>query len=118
MILNFHNVEELIFYDERVRKLLPEFVDLFNQWAFSKQNIGFRQLTKRLLSDFLDILGDEQLTILERYFGTNITINKADYQVVKNMDFDLEDAELLINNDDFNFSIYRNQDHLYVTFWR
>ena len=118
MILNFHNVEELVFYDEKLKKKIPEFSDIFNQWAFSKQHIGFRQLTNRLLSDFLNSLQEEQIVILEHYFGAKITINKIDYQVVKNEDFDIEDAELLINNDDFNFEIYRNKNRLHITFWR
>lgn len=118
MILNFHNIEELVFYDEQLKKKLPEFADLFNQWAFSKQHIGFRQLTNRLISDFLGNIQEEQKVILEKYFGTKITINNIEYQIVKNEDYDVEDAELLINNDDFNLAICRDKNHLYITFWR
>lgn len=114
------NIEELIFYDQNIKKILPEFADLFNQWAFAKSTNGFRQLAKRTASDLLTALQQEQLNLLSQYFGEKITIDKLDYHTLINASFDLEDIELKLNEfDDFNFSIFRdNKEKLHITFWR
>lgn len=115
-----HNAEELIFYDDKLKKLLPEFDDLFRQWAFTKQYTGFRQLNKRTVSDLLNSIQQEQLDVLEKYLGTKVTIDKLDYKVIKNMAFDInDDIELQLNNiDDFNLAIHRDENSLFMTFWR
>ena len=118
IILNINNVEDLIFYDSNIKKLLPEFTDMFRQWAFTKEYVGFRQLTKRTICDFLEALQESDIVILERYFGTKVSIDKMDYRTVKNVELDPDYAELEIQEDGFNFSIYRNKDRLYATFWR
>lgn len=119
IFLNLHNVEELIFYDHRVKKLLPEYANTFAQWTFAKQNIGMRQLAKRTLSDFLESLQEEHLSILAQYFGDKITINKMDYHIIKNVDFDPEEAELLMNGfDEYDLAPFINKEGLHITFWR
>ena len=117
IILNISNIEELIFYDNKVKQKLPEFSDIFKQWAFAKQFSNFRQLVKRTLSDFLDNLNEQHIEILSQYFGTKVSIDNLDYHIVKNHTFDTNTTHL----DEaigFNPSICRNKDHIYVTFWR
>lgn len=117
IVLNIHNTEDLIFYNAQIKKILPDFIDLFNQWAFSKQNVGFQQLTKRTVSDFLEKLQEEHLDILKRYFKTEVAIDNMDYHIIKNVEMNCDCAELKAW-DGFNFSAYRTKDRLYVTFWR
>ena len=120
MVISLDNVEELIFYDDKIKKLLPECNPIFNQWAFAKQNIGFHQLVKRTLSDFLNSLQEEQIKILSNYFQTTISINSyMDYHIIKNIKLNKEDAEFFMNNyEDYNFELYCNKNDLYITFWR
>lgn len=117
ILLNLHNVEDLIFYNKEIRNLLPELKPTFDTWIFSKQNIGFRQLTKRTVVDFLNQLKEEQIEILSRHFGEKVSIDKLDYHIVLNEKMDLDDVEFLIR-DDFNFGLYRDRNNLYVTYWR
>ena len=117
--LNLSNVEELIFYDKNMKTLLPEFMVLFNNWAFSKQNIGFKQLTKRTISDFLLGLKKEHIEILSKYFKDVIFVDKLDYHIIKNAEADIDEAELVLDDvDGYNVCIYRNNDQLKITFWR
>ena len=72
MLINLNNVEELIFYDNKIKKMLPEFNDLFSNWAFAKQYSGFRQLSKRAVLDFLERIEPVQIDTLEQYFCTKV----------------------------------------------
>lgn len=118
LILNLNNVEELIFYDPNIKKILPEFADLVTQWSFAKQNVGFRQLVKRSIIAFLDQLTDTHLDILSKYFGQKIAIDKLDHHIVKHVDVFIDDAELGINTDGFEFAMHRKDGMLHITFWR
>ena len=117
IILNLSNIEDLIFYDNKVKQKLPDFSDTFKQWAFAKQFSNFRQLVKRTLSDFLGSLTEQHIEILSQYFGTNVSIDNLDYHIVKNHTFDVDTTHLqeMIG---FTLSISRYRDNIYVTFWR
>lgn len=121
MNINLQNIEELIFYNQKVRKLLPDFKNQFGQWDLSRYSPSLRSLGKKSLLDVLNNMEYEHLKVLESYFKEPITLMKLDYQIVRNNEFDLEDAETQLNELDEwigEIAIYRDADHLYISNWR
>jgi hypothetical protein len=117
--LNLQNVEELVFYDSNLHKLLPEFRHLFDQWKLGKTT-ALKSLAKRSLMDFLKALTPEQVKIIEKHLNTSIFVDRMDYSIVNNYSFCLDDAEEKLNQlgDVPNFCVSRNEDQIYVSFWR
>jgi len=118
--LNLNNVEEVIFRDKKLQNLLPEFKDLFNQWKFAMTTPGFGALAKRTRMDFLNKLTPEHLNILQRYFGSQVLVDKMNYHTILNYHFNLEEVDTELNRvEGFqNFSVFRDETHLYISFWR
>ena len=119
LTINLQNIEDLIFLDKKLQSQLPEFRHMFEQWKLAQYTSALRPMGKRAMLDLLNSL-DNQNALLSRYFGTSVTIDKLDYHLVKNCDFPLEEIETEIDKLEgyANFSIYRDKDHIYISFWR
>lgn len=117
MTLNFDNVEEFIFLNKNVQKLLPEHKNIFGQWALGKQVPSLNFLSQKALAILLDSLSIEQIKILEDYFQDNILVETIAYSSVKNFEFGLSE-NLNIDALSNNFCITRDDDKLYMTFIR
>tara|TARA_Y100000034_G_C6903595_1_gene418670 strand:+ start:1114 stop:1479 length:366 start_codon:yes stop_codon:yes gene_type:complete len=120
LVLNLQNVEELIFHDKEVRKLLPQYRGNFDQWTLGYTVPALRQLGKRALADFLMSLAPEDVEVLENHFGDLIEVDKLDYHIVQNFDATLEEAECCLaeRGGIGNVSVYRDNDRLYISSWR
>lgn len=121
--LNFSNVEELIFYNTGIQhKLPPRLFSIFEQWRLAKRVPYLRQIGKQALLDFLNQIGDEELFVLEEHFGEKIQVEKLNYSIVQNLKIPLSEegiCEQLCHVVGFNhFSTWRDDDYLYVSFWR
>jgi hypothetical protein len=122
--INIQNVEEMIFYNDKLWKKIPDLRYLREQWKLSKITPILRPLGKKSLLDFLNNIKKEHEKIISEYFGTDVTIDKLDYFLVKNLEFEKEDAELELNFLESNnllypyFSTYLKNNKIYVTFWR
>lgn len=118
MILNFDNVEKIIFSDKNVQKLLPEYKNIFGQWILGKQVSSLAFVSQKSLAILLESLTPEQVKILEEYFQENIFIETIQHTSVSNFVFKLDgglsDIEPLGNN----FCISRDEKNLYMTFYR
>jgi hypothetical protein len=118
MHLDITNVEELIFYNPNIFKYLPDYSNYLNQWKLAKM-AHLKSLEKQTLLDFLNNLTDQALIILEEYFGCKINLTKIDYSLVSNFSCKITNSidDLLKNVVNFvDFTIYRNQDNLYISF--
>jgi hypothetical protein len=120
MELNLQNIEDAIFFDKKVQSLLPEFRHLFDQWSLSKRVPGMQTLGKRTVIDFLNSLEAEHVRKLEEYFGTTIIVDKVEGHLVKNYEGDLEliEGELCKFHGFKEFSVYRDAEKAYITYWR
>ncbi len=73
LYLNFSNVEELVFFDVTVQRLLPiHMFSIFEQWRLAKRMSFLKDLGKQAILDFLNNLTDDDVFILEEYFGKKI----------------------------------------------
>lgn len=121
--LNFSTVEELIFYDREAQNLLPPHMfSYFEQWRLAQRVPFLRDIGKRALLDFLNGLEDEDVSILEQYFGEKIFVERLNYSIVTNVRIPLNESTLckeLCEIEGFNyFSTWRDGDFLYISFWR
>ncbi len=117
LIINFNNVENLIFYNAKVQALLPEFKHLFDSWKFAAKNPSFRNLGKRSIVDLLNHLTENNIEILAKYFGSEIQIDRIDYHIVKNSEYSIDTTEVL-QNAFSNIVLFRKNNNLYVSSWR
>jgi hypothetical protein len=122
-ILNFSNVEELIFYDRQAQNALPiHMFSLFEQWRLAQRIPALKQLGRQALLDFLNGLTGDDLVALEKHFDEKIIVEKLNYSIVHNLTIPLNDSSLceaLCEIEGFGyFSTWRDADFLYISFWR
>lgn len=123
LILNFSNVEDLIFYDKNIQNLLPvDMFSIFEQWRLSKRIPYLRSIGKEALLDFLNLIEENEIKILEDYFQQKVSVEKINYKTVVNIQVDLKKEKIcqeICNIQEFNyFNTYRDENFLYLTFWR
>lgn len=123
LILNFSNVEDLIFYDKDLQELLPvDMFSIFEQWRLSKRIPYLKSIGKEAILDFLNLIEENEIKILEFYFKEKIIVEKINYKIVKNVEINLKEekiCEKICDIQEFNyFNTYRDENFLYLTFWR
>jgi hypothetical protein len=121
--LNLTNVEEVIFYDTEIQKVFPaHYFSLFEQWRISKRIPAMKSLGKQALMDFLNTITDEEVVRLEEYLGERIRVERLNYSLTTNLKLPLADqgaCGALCQLQDFgNLTVWRDDQFLYVTFWR
>jgi len=112
-----NNVETLILKNKEIHNLLPDLKYIFDQWLMSYRLPFLRNLRQQAKLDLINYLSEKEIKILEAYFKETIAINKLDYNLVKNITIDL--GQNLSDFDGFNnFTLSRDSDKIYITFWR
>lgn len=121
--LDFSNVEQLIFLNEQARHVLPAFfANYFESWRLGKMVPALRQIGKQAMYDLLNGLSEDHILSLEEFFGERIVVEKLNYNAVKNVRLPLEEVETCrqlcdVIGDNY-YSMWRDDRHLYITFWR
>jgi hypothetical protein len=121
--LDFSNVEELIFVNEKVRHVLPpSFFNYFESWALGKRVPVLKQVGRQAMYDLLNALNEDHVLRLEEFFGERIIIEKLNYNAVKNIKLSLDDTEMCkilcnIVGDNY-YSVCRDDRYIFITFWR
>lgn len=121
VLINLQNIEELIFLDNMVRTLLPDLRHIFDQWLLSKRVPTLRSLRLRSLMDMLNSLTNEHIRKLEEYYQDSLALDKIDYHIVRNVTLPLSfnaDKELSDFVGYSNFIIGRDEEQVYISFWR
>lgn len=120
MHVNLQNVEDFIFRDRAVRALLPGFQHLFDSWSLAQRLPALRSLGRRCVLDLLNGLKEEHLAALGEHFGTEVSVDKLDYSVVRNLETTVEGAVLELQEHEsfLDMALYRNGDRLYISIWR
>jgi hypothetical protein len=123
LFLNFSNVEELIFYDTVAQSKLPvHMFSIFEQWRLAKRIPFLREMGKQAILDFLNTLTEKDVSVLEEYFGKKIVVEKLNYNVAFDCKVPLSESkvceELCKIEALYNFSMWRDNEYLYISFWR
>jgi len=128
MNLNFTNVEDLIFYNNEVQKLLPSHMfSIFEQWRLSKRVFYLAELGKHAILDFLNALTVDDIQVLEVFFGEPVFVEKLNYDISNSITVPIEEnysfnsnfCDKLCQISSFNYyTLSRNKDQIHITFWR
>lgn len=122
--LNFSNIEELVFYDKEAQKMLPpSYFSIFEQWRIAKKITALSGIGKQAVLDLLNTLNENDLFMLGEYFKSNVVVQKLNYSVVLNIKVPLKEktelCKALCDVADFiYFNTWRDEEYLYVSFWR
>lgn len=121
LVINLQNIEQLIFYDTKLRVLLPDLRHIIDQWLMSQRVPVLRSIKTSSLSDMITSLDQNHINILEKYFNDTVILDRIDYHIVKNVTLPL-DADIekdLVSCEEFNnFAIGRDVEQVYISFWR
>lgn len=117
--LNIKNTENLIFYNKSVQNLLPDLAPFFHKWKVNAVK-GVKTNVKKVILDFLNSINERHIKILENYFGEEVKVDNIDCDLVKYVKVGLHEAEhLLYGLKGYNnFTISRDDNYLYICFWR
>lgn len=121
MEININNIAEVIFKNYELYEKLRELRPYFEMWRMScKLPIHFRHQNMQSRLDFLDNINERHIQILSEYFKEDITINKLDVKTTKNYQYPVEKAQILLNSYErfADLALYRDEDQLYVSFWK
>ncbi len=120
IVLDFTNVEELVFYNTDLHQLLPLSASIiFEQWKVAASIPLMHSTAKRCVLDFLNQIDPEQLEILETYFADKIIVEQLNYNIVQNKTAPLDSCCDILCTSDFPYlTISRDADNLQITYWR
>ena len=106
--------------DKDVWRKMPEMTYIRDQWRMSRSTPMLRALGRKSVLDFLSKAKDHHEHVLSEHFGENVTIDKIDRHLVKNMEFEAECEFVDFDLEEHYtaFSVHRDEDRVYVTFWR
>ena len=119
MEINLKNVEQLIFMDKSVQRLLPRYKYLFDQYNLSFLIPGMRSLAQRSVLDFLNALDGEAVAALEAHYGEVVSVGKLKDEIVDHYDCFIDEHENLCAYSEFKeFCVTRTGRELKLSFWR
>ena len=119
MKINLKNVGDQILSDRKLRGLLPHLSHHFDSWRLGVQFPALRPTAKKAALDMLMALDAESIKVLEEHFGTSVSVESIDYNIVKNVEFRIDDAEFnLAGTDGFEFCLTTDGEVASVTLWR
>jgi hypothetical protein len=120
LLLDLKNVQETVFEDHTLRKKLPDFRSLFDSWTLSRQIPALRQLGKRSILDFMELVESEHIKIISEHVGMPVFLDHIDYHIVKEVVSTTNDLENVLNEVEGyeNFSVSRSDNEVILTFWR
>lgn len=118
--LNLRNIEEILFHNYELRKLMPEFRHYFDQWSLAQQHTFLKQTGKQAVLDLLNNLNENHAEIISSYFGMKVTIDKFNNRTVREYNFSVAELPEKIKDvqDHGHLFLYRNGDQVYLCTWR
>lgn len=122
MNIDIKNIDKVIFQNKALQKVFINYKNLFDQWIVGQRVPALSFLSQKSRLALLEELNvDQNIIILEKFFNEKVQIKTIDYHIVKNKTMPLHLAENNLNEmGGFgnNFTISRDQDHVYISFWK
>lgn len=119
--INFNNIENLIFDNIDLKNSLIKYKEFFDYYSFYKR-IGDINKLKKLKIDLMDLIDDDDLSIIKKVLKDEGTVvQKIPYNITKNLSINLyqEDSLNLDGDLDYrDFCLFRNEEKIFITFWR
>jgi len=121
IVVNLKNIEELILKNKNTHDFLPELRHIIEQWYLSYRIPFLRDTRRKALLDLLNALNSYHISKLEEYLGDRVVLDKIDYKIVRDVKIPLDcDLNLAIGdfNDFSNFTSSRDENNVYICFWK
>lgn len=120
LTINLRNIEKIIFRNPFLKKLLPEFKELFKQWSLAQSNPHLRNMGKQAVIDLLAAINDNHIKIIAGFLQMPVEVDKLSNRVIKRFDTTIDELEDKLNElQEFGYYfIYREGDQIYISSWR
>lgn len=119
MEINLKNIEELIFFDQKIHGLFPEFRHLFDQWQLGQRIPGMKTLGQRSVLELLNSIDQSKIAKLEEYFGDSVLLQKIDSNLVSHYEWNIDEKDNLCEYSGYrDFCLSRDADKIKISFWR
>jgi hypothetical protein len=120
--ITFNNVENIVFLDTKLRKLLSDdFGKTFNTWSLGQADHTLRPLAQKMLIQFVNKVDDKHIEIMKEYFNEDVKVEKINADIATHIKLPIHEAEQYLNSNailkEAVFS-YRDAEHVYLSFWR
>ena len=121
--INFSNIEEIVFFDRHLQNLLPpHYFSIFEQWRLAQRFSYLREIGKQAIMQFIQGITDDDIQVLEDYFGERVVVEKMIYSIAENFSIPLNQTAIcntLCDIEGFpSYSMWRDEYMLHLTFWR
>src|SRR5262245_46515175 len=117
VLINSQNIEELVFFNREIQDEMPEFKEIFEQWALGIRSPLFKAVANKAKLELLSAISTQHVAILEKHLKEKVLIAHINYRLTDNYCYSKDDLEcFLLDYDGFddNLSISRCQDRCFV----
>lgn len=119
-IISYKEVEDLIFNNQQIHKLLPHHKSLFDSYILSKISPTLANLGQRSVLKFMENVTKDDCNAISDILGYNINILPLDTNLVKNIICDIENIEFNLS-DVSNYAeivAYRKGNEVKILCWK
>lgn len=123
IVINFKNIEELVFFNDDIRKsLYAKYQKFYDTWTISKRVPHLKAIGLKAILDLLSSLDQEDITFLSEHFKQDVKVEKLSYHLVQNVSMDISSEIELFLDEKLDWkgeiAIHRNAKMLHLTSWR
>src|SRR5450432_2798568 len=83
--LNFETAERLVFQDPAMRRIIPAFSHLINQYALGLRIPALKSLGQRSIIEFLEKVEPHHLAAISSYLHQEVVKEDLDFNIVKDV---------------------------------
>jgi hypothetical protein len=119
-ILNFKDVEEIIFSHPIIQENLSKYKSFFDSYKFAKINPSFKMMAIRSVFGFMESITENEIKLISDILGYKISINKMNIDSIKNINCNINEIPNYLG-DAYNYSeicVYRNKNEVKILCWR
>ena len=117
MILNLLNTEKIIFLDYKLRKLLPDFQNIFFSWGIAQQLPELKPLAQKIIIDFLNQLEEKHIKTISDYLNEEVILEQINPNIIDNFQTSIYNIEDYLSSPEAVIAC-RDGDQVYISSWR
>ncbi len=120
IVLKLMTVENLLFKNKSLIKQFPEFSSYYQQWLLAQRVPFLRDMGKKAILNLLNNLNENHLDIISQHYEDNVKLEKFNHNIIVNFKSTIDNLEDELNSrqEVGNPLIYRENDQVYISFWR
>jgi hypothetical protein len=112
MIINFYNIEDLLFVN-KIDFIHKKYSYIFDEWAYSKSRGNINNINY-LKVKLLNLIDGEDIEKIENHFKDVVSLKRIENNIVKNFD-SFDNVDISTYSD---FCLFKNKHNIFLTCWR